>query len=127
MLETLNITMAYLNDLEFPGACFFDQGHAPRKPDFVVLDFSVPIHQAYMVRSAVANCRGVGVLRCIPKPCGRQACLELHFSRNQIKEVMHCLIECVPNGQFGCVRTWKENLALHHLTCGDTETSTGLG
>jgi len=74
------------------------------------MDFTVPIREAYIVRSAVAQYPGVGVLRCIPKPCDRQVCLEMHFPLDKITEVMHSLIECVPNGQFGCVRAWGKRI-----------------
>lgn len=85
---------------------------------FQVLDVTVASVDACRVRRALAACQGVGVLRCEPLLHAGAAwataaprvrlMVRLPFAR--YAEVLHCLLDCVPDGEIGALTSWRAHL-----------------
>ncbi len=112
--------MGYAAYSEFLGPSFTRTACAlpHRRAIFVVMDVTVPSLDAWPVRRALAKCPGAGILRCVPLPHDHQVHLEVHLPLGQEAEVMHCVIDCVPCGQIGHIRSWDDHLTHHGLTHG---------
>lgn len=74
-----------------------------------LLDVTVASVDACRVRSALAHCAGVGVLRCEPLPHAGAACvsaaprvrLVIGLPLSRYCDVLHRVIDCVPDGEIG--------------------------
>lgn len=84
----------------------------------MVMDVVVPSRDAFQVRRVLASCSGTGVMRCIPRPQDSLVRLEIQLPEDQVPEVMHLLMTCIPTGEVGSVVSWKRHLTSHGLTHG---------
>lgn len=111
--------MAYAAYREPPGAVSAVSPATPVSETlFQVLDVTVASVDACRVRRALAACQGVGVLRCEPLLHNGAAwasaaprvrlMVRLPFSR--YAEVLHCLLDCVPDGEIGPLTSWRAHL-----------------
>ena len=110
--------MAYAAYSEFLGASLPLQAAPRPRPEFVVMSITVPSTEAHRVRRTLAMCLYAGVLRCIPQPHDSLVLLQVHVCSDQVDEVMHQVIECVPSGQIGRIAPWAEHLARHGVPHG---------
>lgn len=95
-------------------------GHA-----FQVLEFTVPIVDACKVRRAISSCPGAGVLRCEPLQQSAtytndapRARLIIRLDAAQYATVLHCLLECTPDGEIGHLCGWSEHLRRYGVGYG---------
>lgn len=112
------MTMAYAAYSEFLGPSSAPQTATRHRPQFVVMEITVPSIEAVRVRRALARCPGAAVLRCIAQPHDRLVQLQVHLPADMADEVMHQVIECVPCGQIGRISPWAEQLAKHGVRSG---------
>lgn len=84
----------------------------------MVLDVTVPSCDAFQVRRLLSRCPDTGVLRCVPKPHDRAVLLEVQLPANRVHEVLHLLIERIPAGEVGALKSWQGYLTTHGLTHG---------
>lgn len=86
---------------------------------FSVLDVTVASTTACLVRCSLAGCTNVGVVRCEPllhaHPASENTVarvrLMIRLPATSYAEVLHCLIDCVPDGEIGRLASWHEHLA----------------
>lgn len=106
--------MGYAAYREHPGTV-----RARTAVPFCVLEVTVACADALRVRRAVALCEGAGVLRCEPLLHERSACengaprvrLMVRLPLGSYAEVVHRLLDCVPNGEIGRLLRWRDHLA----------------
>jgi len=109
--------MAYAAYREPPGAV-----SGVRETVFRVLDVTVASVDACRVRRSLAQCEGVGVLRCEPLLHAGAACssavprvrLMVRLPMSGYAAVLHCLLACVPDGEIGRLCSWRAHL----VRCG---------
>lgn len=85
---------------------------------FKVLDVTVPSIDACRVRRGLARCEGAGVLRCEPLVHANAASptdaprarLMIRLPLESYASVLHCLIECAPDGEIGHLVSWQAHL-----------------
>lgn len=105
--------MAYAAYREFSGTA-----RADCETVFKVLDVTVPTVDACRVRRGIASCKGAGVLRCEPLPHAHATCasaaprarLTIRLPADSYADVLHCLLECAPDGEIGHLASWREHL-----------------
>jgi len=105
--------MAYAAYRDPPGAT-----PAVRETTFHVLDVTVASVDACRVRRALAGCAGVGVLRCEPLLHANASCehaaprvrLMVRLPLSSYADVLHCVLACVPDGEFGALSSWCAHL-----------------
>ena len=93
---------------------------------FVVLEAVVPSAAACCVRRGIATCAGAGVLRCAPIIHPRASCdsgaprvrLAIGLPMPSYAQVLHCLLDCAPDGEIGHLMTWREHLRQQGLAFG---------
>jgi hypothetical protein len=113
--------MAYAAYRDPPGAV-----HAPRTTVFQVLDITVTSIDAYRVRRALADCDGVGLLRCEPLlhpgaaygNAAPRVRLLLRLPMSSYLDVLHRVIECVPDGEIGHLVVWRTHLQRQGIAHG---------
>lgn len=99
--------MAYAAYAEVFGAnALEDQALRPCKPELWVLDLRVSVDLARQARQILANCPGVGVLRCRPHPLMREVDLEVLLPARQHAALVHAVLAGLPNAQFGRLQNW---------------------
>jgi hypothetical protein len=109
--------MAYAAYCESFGAnVFTPASHV--NPKWVVLDVTVQSRDALLVRRALVNCPGTGILRCIPKLDEHLVRLEIRLPEDMADEVMHRVMVCVPDGEIGYLTSWRCHLQRPGLTHG---------
>jgi hypothetical protein len=109
--------MAYAAYREPPGAAF-SLASPVGETVFQVLDVTVASVDACRVRRALAACQGVGVLRCEPllhsaaawATAAPRVRLMVRLPLLRYAEVLHCLLECVPDGEIGALTSWRAHL-----------------
>ena len=105
--------MAYAAYREPPGAI-----PAVRPTAFHVLDVTVASVDACRVRRALAGCDGAGVLRCEPLLHASASCehatarvrLMVRLPASRYADVVHAVLGCVPDGEFGALTSWRTHL-----------------
>ncbi len=105
--------MAYAAYREFAGT-----SRAKSETIFKVLDVTVPSVDACRVRRGIAECEGVGVLRCEPlmrvnaasASGAPRARLMIRLPLESYASVVHCLLECAPDGEIGHLTSWRDHL-----------------
>ena len=110
--------MAYAAYRYPPGAARDTAGARNPTTVFQVLDITVASTDACAVRRALAGCPGTGVLRCEPLLHAHATCssgtphvrLMVRLPLASYGDVLHCLLECVPDGQIGPLTSWKAHL-----------------
>ena len=73
---------------------------------------------ACRVRRGIAACKGAGVLRCEPLMGVKATCssgaprarLMIRLPFESYASVLHCLLECAPDGEIGHLTSWREHL-----------------
>ena len=109
--------MAYAAYREPPGAAF-SLASPVGETVFQVLDVTVASVDACRVRRALAACQGVGVLRCEPllhsgaawATAAPRVRLMVRLPLLRYAEVLHCLLDCVPDGEIGALTSWRGHL-----------------
>lgn len=110
--------MAYAAYREPPGAISASAAAAVSETVFQVLDVTVASVDACRVRRALASCQGVGVLRCEPllhtgaawATAAPRVRLMVRLPFARYAEVLHCLLDCVPDGEIGALTSWRAHL-----------------
>jgi hypothetical protein len=105
--------MAYAAYREYAGTV-----RAKSETVFKVLDVTVPSVDACRVRRGIAACKGAGVLRCEPLMRVNATCangtprarLMIRLPLESYASVVHCLLECAPDGEIGHLTSWREHL-----------------
>lgn len=125
--------MAYAAYREYPGVFRTVPSRRPTGPAgtanttvFSVLDITVASTEACHVRRSLARCKNVGVLRCEPllhaHPASENTVprvrLMIRLPSAGYADVLHCLIECVPDGEIGHLASWREHLARYGVAHG---------
>ena len=113
--------MAYAAYREYAGTV-----RARRETTFKVLDVTVPSVDACRVRRGIAACPGAGVLRCEPLIRVNAACasaaprarLMIRLPLESYAAVVHCLLECAPDGEIGHLASWGEHLRRYGIAHG---------
>lgn len=85
---------------------------------FMVLEIVVPSTAGCCVRRGIAACAGAGVLRCEPIFHPKASCdsatsrarLLIRLPMQSYASVLHCLLECAPDGEIGHLMNWHEYL-----------------
>lgn len=85
---------------------------------FMVLEVVVPSIAACRVRRGIATCGGAGVLRCEPILHPKASCdsgasrvrLLIRLPVQGYADLLHCLLECAPDGEIGQLMGWREHL-----------------
>lgn len=93
---------------------------------FMVLEVVVPSVAACSVRRGIATCAGAGVLRCEPIIHPKASCdsaasrvrLMIRLPMHSYAAVLHCLLECAPDGEIGHLLTWRGHLRRHGVAYG---------
>lgn len=93
---------------------------------FQVLDVTVPSVDSCRVRRALAMVEGVGVLRCEPllHPGGAYGTaaprvrLLVRLPTSRYADVIHGVLECVPDGEIGHLTSWRSHLKNRGITYG---------
>ncbi|HEY2255905.1 MAG TPA: hypothetical protein VGI11_09730 [Variovorax sp.] len=93
---------------------------------FSVLDVIVATAVALRVRRGIAQCPGAGVLRCEPLKQASASCpsaaprarLIIRLPTGSYAQVLHCLMECAPDGEIGHLVAWRDHLASRGLGSG---------
>ncbi|RSZ40890.1 MULTISPECIES: hypothetical protein [unclassified Variovorax] len=113
--------MAYAAYREYAGTV-----RARCETTFKVLDVTVPSVDACRVRRGIAACKGAGVLRCEPLMRVNATCesgaprarLLIRLPLASYACVMHCLLECAPDGEIGHLTSWREHLQRYGIANG---------
>ena len=84
----------------------------------MVLDFTVPSCEAFQVRRLLSRCPHTGVLRCVPKPRDRSVLLEVQLPADRVQDVLHLLMDQIPSGELGTLKSWQGYLTTHGMTHG---------
>ncbi|RZL45459.1 MAG: hypothetical protein EOP74_01375 [Variovorax sp.] len=93
---------------------------------FMVLEVVVPSINACCVRRGIATCGGAGVLRCEPIIRPNASCdsaasrvrLMIRLPTQSYAAVLHCLLECAPDGEIGHLMSWREHLRRQGVAFG---------
>ncbi|MFC5521609.1 hypothetical protein [Polaromonas jejuensis] len=107
--------MAYAAYCESFGA-IVPAAPSPARLKWRVLDVTVQSLHALLVRRALVNCPGTGILRCIPRQEEHLVRLEIRLPAHRADEVMHRIMTCVPDGEIGHLTLWRCHLQRHGLT-----------
>lgn len=105
--------MAYAAYRDPPGAV-----NTRSSSTFQVLDVTVTSVDAFRVRRTLAALDGVGVLRCEPLQhpgatygnAAPRVRLLVRLPSSNYAEVVHCILECVPDGEMGHLTSWCSHL-----------------
>ena len=84
----------------------------------MVLDLTVPSCEAFRVRRLLARCSLTGVLRCVPKPHDRSVLLEVQLPGDRVQDVLHLLMDQIPSGELGALKSWQGYLTAHGIAHG---------
>jgi hypothetical protein len=93
---------------------------------FQVLDVTVTSVDSCRVSRALATVDGVGVLRCEPLlhpgaaygTAAPRVRLLVRLPMSKYADVLHRVLECVPDGEIGHLTSWRSHLQSHGITYG---------
>ena len=113
--------MAYAAYRDPPGAL-----PTCRATVFQVLDVVVMSVESCRLRRALATIEGVGVLRCEPLFRASAACesaaprvrLLVRLPMSRYADVLHRVLQCVPEGEIGQLTSWRSHLQSRGITYG---------
>jgi hypothetical protein len=93
---------------------------------FKVLEVVVPSIDAFRVRRSIATCEGAGIVRSEPivhasptfESVAARVRLLIRLPIQSYTSVVHCLLECAPEGEIGCLSSWRDHLRQHGVVYG---------
>ena len=113
--------MAYAAYRDLPGAV-----PVRRATVVQVLDVIVTSVESCRVRRALASVEGVGVLRCEPllhsgaafETTAPRVRLLVRLPMSKYTDVLHFVLQCVPDGEIGQLTSWRSHLQGLSITYG---------